>query len=225
MPGLQQVFELTETAPISSFAANAIMICLYQRYYKHIQSSCNETSHAFWETHYSIDKAINHCRTTLLAQHMNGNSGENPASIALRMNLDTIKINLHETALVKVEKDQLPANLATDAISNCVSGVTDIVKALQLGMRLTGTKQETFRQLDRFLVWPITTSIQVCFRMLYSGEEDATPYINSLRVLSNGMKELIDPEHIAPGLLEKAEARVAEAARSTRKKRTLDDEL
>ncbi|RFU73860.1 transcriptional regulatory [Trichoderma arundinaceum] len=197
MPGLQQVFELSETAPLSSFAANAVMICLYQRYYSHIQSSYNEASHAFWETHYAIDKAINHCRTTLLAQHMNGNSGDDPLAIALRMNLNTLKINLHETALIKVEKDQLPVNLATDAISKCASAVTDIVKAVQL----------------------------VCFRMLYNGEDDATPYINSLRILSNAMKELIDPEHIAPGLLEKAEARVADAARSTRKKRTFDDEL
>ncbi|KAL5084591.1 hypothetical protein Trisim1_011593 [Trichoderma cf. simile WF8] len=225
MPGLQQVFDLNETAPISSFAANAIMICLYQRYYSHIQSAYSEASHAFWETHYAIDKSLNHCRTTLLAQHMNGNSGENPTSIALRMNLNALKINLHETVLIKVEKDQLPVNLATDAVAQCVCAVTDIVQAVQLGMRLTGNKLETFRHLDRFLVWPITTSIQVCFRMLYNGEDDATPYINSLRILSNAMKDLIDPEHIAPGLLEKAEARVAEAARSTRKKRTVDDEL
>ncbi|KAH6603965.1 hypothetical protein Trco_007411 [Trichoderma cornu-damae] len=225
MPGLQQVFELSETAPMSSFAANAVMISLYQRYYSHIQSSYKEASHAFWETHYAIDKAINHCRTTLLAQHMNGNSGDDPLAVALRMNLNTLKINLHETALIKVEKDQLPVNLAADAISKCSSAVTDIVKAVQLGMRLTGNKLETFRQLDRFFVWPITTSIQVCFRMLYNGEDDATPYINSLRILSNAMKELIDPEHIAPGLLEKAEARVADAARSTRKKRAFDDEL
>ncbi|KAL6861998.1 fungal-specific transcription factor domain-containing protein [Trichoderma novae-zelandiae] len=223
MPDLQQVFELTETAPISSFAANAIVISLYQQYYSHIQSSYSQASHTFWETYYAIDKSINHCRTTLLAQHMNGSN--HPPSIALRMNLNTIKISLHETALIKVEKDKLPVSLAADAISQCVTAVDDIVKAIQLGMRLTGNKLETFRQLDRFLVWPITTSIQVCFRMLYNGEDDATPYINSLRVLSNAMKELIDPEHIAPGLLEKAEARVAEAAQTTRKKRTLDVQL
>ncbi|KAL7929930.1 fungal-specific transcription factor domain-containing protein [Trichoderma chlorosporum] len=219
MPRLQQVFELTETAPISSFAANAIMICLYQRYYIHVQSAYNlEASHAFWETHYAIDQSIKHCRITLLAQHMNGNSGDNPASIALRMNLNALNINLHETVLLKIEKDQLPVNVAADAVAKCVSSVTDIVKAIQLGMRLTGNKLETFRQLDRFLVWPITTSIQVCFRMLYNGEDDTTPCINSLRVLSNAMKDLIDPEHITPGLLEKAEARLAEAAQSARMK-------
>lgn len=225
MPGLQQVFELSETAPLSSFAANAVMICLYQRYYDHIQSSHNEASYAFWETHYAIDKAINHCRTTLLAQHMNGNSGDDPLAIGMRMSLNTLKINLHETALFKVEKEQLPTNLATEAREQCASAVTDIVKAVQLGMKLAGNKLETFRHLDRFFVWPITTAIQVCFRILYNGEEDAVPCINSLHILSSAMKELIDPEHIPPGLLEKAEAKIAEAARSTRTRRVFDGDL
>jgi hypothetical protein len=221
---LQQVFELTETAPLSSFAADTVMICLYQRYYKHIRSSYNETSHGFWETHYAIAKAIEHCRTTLLAPHMNGNSGDDPMAIGLRMNLNTLKINLHEAALFKIEKDQLPENLATDANSNCVSAVTDIVKAVQVGVQLTGNKMVTFRQLDRFFVWPITTSIQVCFRMLYGGKNDVTPYISFLRILSSAMTELVDPEHIAPGLLENAE-KMAETAQNTWNRRTFNNEL
>lgn len=218
MPRLDQVFELTEPISLSSFAADTLMVSLYQRYFRHIESSYNETSQKFWETHNAIDKAVEHCRTTLLASHMNGNSGNDPLAIGLRMNLNTVKVNLHETVLFRVDKDQLPEFLATDANSKCVFAVTDIVKAVQAGMQLTGNKSVTFQHLGRFFVWPITTAIQVCFRMLYDGTGEFASYIGYLRILSHAMKELIDPEQIPPGLLESAEARIADAARSVRKK-------
>lgn len=218
MPRLDQVFELTETISLSSFAADNLMISLYQRYFRHAESSYNETSQGFWETHYAIDKLVEHCRTTLLAPHMNGNSGNDPLAIGLRMNLNTLKVNLHETALFRVERDQLPENLAIDANCKCAFAVTDIVRALQVGMQLTGSRAVTFRQLDRFFVWPITTAIQVCFRMLYNGKGEYAPYIGFLRILSHAMKEIIDPDQIPPGLLENAEAKIADAARSVGKK-------
>lgn len=218
MPRLDQVFDLTETVLLSSFAANTLMISLYQRYFRHVESSYNERSQGFWETHYAIDNAVEHCRATLLAPHMNGNSGNDPLAVGLRMNLDSIKINLHETALFRVEKDQLPENLATDANSKCAFAVTDIVRTVQVGLQLTGSRAVTFRQLSRFFVWPITTAIQVCFRMLYTGTGDFASYISFLRILSHAMKEIIDPDQIPPGLLENAEAKIADAARGVRRK-------
>lgn len=217
MPRLDQVFDLTETS-LSSFAANTLMISLYQRYFRHVESSYNETSQGFWETHYAIDKAIEHCRTTLLVPHMNGDCGNDPLAIGLRMNLNSIKMNLHETALFRVQKDQLPENLATDANCKCAFAVTDIVKTVQVGMQLTGSRAATFRQLSRFFVWPITTAIQVCFRMLYSGTGDFTSYISFLRILSHAMKEIIDPDQIPPELFENAEAKIADATRGKRRK-------
>jgi hypothetical protein len=218
MPRLDQVFDLTETVPLSSFAANTLMISLFQRYFRHVESSFDETSQGFWETHYAIDKAVEHCRTTLLAPHMNGDSGNDPLALGLRMNLNTIKINLHETARFRVEKDQLPENLAIDANSKCAFAVTDIVKTVQVGMQLTGSRAATFGQLSRFFVWPLTTAIQVCFRMLYNGIGDFASYISFLHILSQAMKEIIDPEEIPSGLLENAEAKIADATRSIRKK-------
>ncbi|EHK47206.1 uncharacterized protein TrAtP1_010137 [Trichoderma atroviride] len=217
MPRLDQVFDLTEVS-LSSFAANTLMISLYQRYFRHVESSYNEKSQGFWETHYAIDKAIEHCRTTLLVPHMNGSCGYDPLAIGLRMNLNAIRLNLHETALFRVQKDQLPENLAMDANFKCAFAVTDIVKTVQVGMQLTGSRAATFRQLSRFFVWPITTAIQVCFRMLYSGTGDFASYISFLRILSHAMKEIINPDQIPPGLFETAEAEIADATRRIRKK-------
>ncbi|KAL7918089.1 fungal-specific transcription factor domain-containing protein [Trichoderma austrokoningii] len=215
MPRQDQVFEPTK---MSSFAANTFMISLYQRYFKHVESSYDETSQGFWETHYAIDKTIEHYRTTLLTPHMNGDCGKDPLAIGLRMNLNAIKINLHQTALFRVEKDQLPGNLAMDANSKCAFAVADTVKTVQAGMQLTGNRAVSFRQLSRFFVWPITTAIQVCFRMLYNGIGNSASYISFLRILSHAMKEIIDPEEIPLGLLESAQVKIADAARSIRRK-------
>ena len=223
MPNLQQTFDLTEPTHLSSFSGTTVMIALYQRCFCHIQSSAQDaTSHAFWETHYRIDKAICHARTILLSQHVSGHS-EDPLSIALRMNLNSVEINLHEAAITKAQNDDLPAALATEALAKCIVAATDMAEAVQIGRRLTDKRLEGFRQLDQFLIWPITTAIQVCFRMLQNGDKDVSSHINSLRTLSTSMRELVDPEYIAPGLLEKADAMVAEAERSTKKSRAPEE--
>ncbi|RYP01289.1 hypothetical protein DL766_003773 [Monosporascus sp. MC13-8B] len=222
MPSLQLVFELSQTPPLSSFAATAIMVSLYRRCSDHIQSSLRDESYAFWETHYHIGKVISHCRKNLMVQHLSSYSSNDPLCLTLRMCLDTVEINLHEAALAKAQTDELPVSLTTESISKCVSAASGIVEAAQLGQQLTDKKLEMFRQLDHFLILPITAAIQVCFRMLYHGEENMASAVNSLRVLSSFMRDVVDPEHIAPGLLEKAEAQVADAEPLSKKRRVLE---
>lgn len=219
MPSLQQIFQLAEPPPLSLFAATIIMVSLYRRCSDHAESALHEASHAFWETHYCIDKAISQCRTHLFSQYIGGHGSDEPMSLTLRMNLDAVAVSLHEAALAKVEKDELPASLTTESISKCISAAVDIVEAVSQGQRLTGNSLQKFQQLDQFLVLPITTAIHFCFRMLYHGEGDATPYINCLSVLSSSVRNLIGAENIAPGLLEKADTQVAEAAPLAKRRR------
>jgi len=219
MRSLSQLFDsdISEKIPLSSFAGIVVMVYLYLRCTNHIKSSSQQQSHNFWETHYSISKAIDLCRTSLLVEHLNGNSMDDPVSTALRMSVDTVEVMLHECALLKVQKDELPNLLATDAISKCTSAATDIVESLQMGERLPGRKLESFQQLNNFHTWPITTAIQICCRMLYNGYENTLTYIHIIRTLSSSTttKVLIDQQLIAPGLLEKADALVISAEQST----------
>ncbi|PHH58427.1 hypothetical protein CDD82_3039 [Ophiocordyceps australis] len=260
MPSLHQVFEAEGKSSPSSFAANVIMVSLYQRCFEHIQSSQHEASHAFWETHYSIDKALAHCRNSVMAQHMNSSgsqgpkaatststststrhgsrhdsrhgsrqnsihnsttapSDQDPISLAIRMNIAAIEVSLHEAALAKVEREKLPSGLAAEAVSKCMAAASEIVSAVQLGRRLGDCRAEIFQQLDQFLIWPMTTAMQVCFRGLVHREGDHDErFVAMLEILAKAMKDFIDPEHIAPGLLDKAEASVAEAQEAAVKK-------
>ncbi|KAI2838666.1 transcriptional regulator family: Fungal Specific TF [Aspergillus niger] len=210
MPSIQQIeTEISAEVSVSSFSGTLIMVSLYRRCIDHTISQMNRP-HAFWETHYSIDKAINHYRGNLLSHHVNNDFSDDPRSLSLRMNLAAVEITLHETALVKVQKDKLPAVLATEAISKCITAATDIAITVQLGQRLTGKKLEIFKHHDRFLVWPMTMAIQTCSRMLdMRGNVDVDPCIENLRVLAAAMKELVSPKHVRPGLLEKIDAWMA----------------
>jgi hypothetical protein len=55
--------------------------------------------------------------------------------------------------------------------------------------------------------------------MLYHShsQEDAKPYIEFLRILTNLIKDYIDPDQIDPALLHKVNDRVAELERGARK--------
>lgn len=138
------------------------MVYLYRRCMEHMTSQWSQHHlSAFWETHYALEKAIHHCRNKLLSRHIIGDSSDDPRSLALRMNLAAVEISLHETALLKAQKDKPPPMLADVAVSKCISGAAEIADVVQLMQRLTGEKIETFRRHDLFLIWPMTLAIQL----------------------------------------------------------------
>ncbi|KAI1734292.1 fungal-specific transcription factor domain-containing protein [Xylaria scruposa] len=220
MPSLRQVFEISERPPLSTFAASVIMVSLYQRCFGHTQASIKESSYSFWETHYLISKEISYCRENLLSEHFTGSSSDHGLSITMRMHVDTVDIMLHDLALTKAQNSGLPAGIVTESLSKCSLAATDIVLTAEMGQRLAGHDLERFRQLDSFLVWPITTAIQACFRLLYSREADASLYIKQLRMLAAAMRDLINPDNIPMDLLKKVDDRVAEAGRPIRSENT-----
>ncbi|CAN8101890.1 unnamed protein product [Discula destructiva] len=120
------------------------------------------------------------------------------------MNLATVGILLHETALLKVEQEELPQMLAMEATSKCIYEATEIVEAVKMGQQLTGKKMEAFRQLDRHVVWPITTAFKLCLRMLARKENGDLS--GHLYVLASAIKDYISPVHLPPGLFVEVEA-------------------
>lgn len=222
LPSLHQVSELPENTYLSSFAGTIIMISLYRRCFDHIKSSLRQTpSYPFWVTHYCIDKSIRDCRSNLLTRHLVGQNTDDPLSLTLRMNLAAVEICLNEPAIAKVEQEQLPTALSAEAIARCQHAATDILEAVQLGPQLMGKQLEAFRQSSLFFIWPITMAIQACFRILSYGENDNSTYINSLQMLSNSMRELIDAEHLPTALLEKVDNRIAEVERPEKRRKRI----
>ncbi|KAJ5817282.1 hypothetical protein N7447_009515 [Penicillium robsamsonii] len=208
MPTLQQVFnsEVSPDTPISPFVGNAIMIFLYRQYLDHTRPSLQDQTYAFWEAHYRIDKAIKYCRTSLLARHLGGDSSLEPLSLVFRMNMDAVEMCLHKTALQKGRDDELPAALMADSTSKCMAAAQDVADALLVTRQLWGQRLDAFRQLDQFIVWPITTAIQNCLDRMKQGEREAHAgyYARVLRVLISAVSDLLQPGTISTALLEEA---------------------
>jgi len=215
MPCLQGVFtrESPGKAQLSSFAGVVIMISLYRQCFDHMKSPSPSTICSFWETHYKLEKAITRCRSAMLGPYLNGQSSDDPNCLTLRMNLDTVEINLHKTALLQTEMDQLPATLAVEASSKCTASIVDMVAALKIAEGMNGTKRDQLEQLNCFLVWPISTAIESCLNLLDRSFNTGDANANCLRVFTSVSKTLLDSKNLAPGLLEKADARLAEFER------------
>ncbi|KAI1381395.1 fungal-specific transcription factor domain-containing protein [Hypoxylon crocopeplum] len=214
MPTLSQICE-AKNVQLSSFAGVVIMIFVYRRIFDHIQAWIEQPSYPFWDTHYATDKIITHCRSHLIGPHIivptQGHS--DVLAILLRMNLGGLEIKLHEIAITKIDKEKLPTALTTEAIVRCQSAAMDIVDAVRSGQRLKGRDMEIFRHSNLFYAKTMTKAIQAYMWMLNHLKNNAPAHINALRMLSNSMRELIDPKHLRPGLLEQVDAKVAEAER------------
>ncbi|KAL8283084.1 hypothetical protein RB601_008815 [Gaeumannomyces tritici] len=77
MPSMQQLFNagVPLETPVSGFVGNTIMIFLYRQYLYHTRRPRQQgdaISGAFWDSHYSIEKAIAYCRNCLLSHHLGG---------------------------------------------------------------------------------------------------------------------------------------------------------
>lgn len=218
MPALQQVCE-ADDAQLSSFAGVIIIVSIYQRCFDHSQAWLQQPSYAFWDAHYAIDRLIILCRDSLLASHISTHNQETSDVLALllRMSIGALEIKLHEVAWAKIEKEKLPSILTTEAISRCQAATTYILGAIQVGQQLKGSASETFRRASVFYAKTITKAIESCVWMIDHPENKVTTHINVMRILSDSLRELVDPRHLRLGFLEQVEAKIADAKRSKKK--------
>ncbi|CAJ2505536.1 Uu.00g129300.m01.CDS01 [Anthostomella pinea] len=220
MPPLGQVFDLSRDVKVSFFAGTAIMVAMYRRCFDHIYTWAHVPSYPFWDTHYGIDSLIAHSRENLLEQYceLDGNSTDRPLCIILRMNMAAVEINLHETAIAKVNNEHLPSSLATEAMTKCESGARDIEDAVRAGQRLRGRDLATFQHASPLFTWPMTKAMQAYLWVLHHRKDNINTCINGLRTLAASARELIDSDQLVPELLEQIDARLAEADRSKKRR-------
>ncbi|KAK2599080.1 hypothetical protein QQS21_005421 [Conoideocrella luteorostrata] len=209
---LQQIFEISDETTPSALGSVMLMISLYKCLQNHTQL-LRGVKHAFWETHFTMARAVSHCQNSVLTPRVLGCKPDDPLFLTLRVNMDAIDICLHNIALDKVKNERLAAGVIVESISRCISATNSIVEAIQLAQALCGSRLVALKQLDYFLVWPINTAIHFCFRMLRLGEGDVDNYIKSLRILSTVMRDFIDADHVDSALLAQADDKIAHVDR------------
>lgn len=213
MPTLESVFEAPETPTcLSPFAGMVIVATLYRRCRNLIHKSLQGSLYPFWDTYYQIDKLISRTRSLLLGEHLeiDDKTSHDPLSLIVSMNLAAVEISLSELVISKVENEQLRCTPSAEAISRCISASSCVVEAIRAGMRRPG-KELIFKQSGALFTWAMTAAIQTYLWMLLNGKSNVSTHIESLRFLSEAMRELVGPMFIRPGLLEQVDAKIAEA--------------
>lgn len=145
MPSLKTAATLSRTGLLSSFAGTVLMVSLYCRCLQHFRASheqdnSHDLSYGFWLHHYQLDQEVTNCSTRLLS-HLNSHARpDDPMALALSMNFCAVTISLHEAAIAKARKGNLPATLITESENRCLAAAMEIVGIVQLSHQLDPSK-------------------------------------------------------------------------------------
>ncbi|KAI0529972.1 fungal-specific transcription factor domain-containing protein [Xylaria digitata] len=193
LPTLEQAFEIQEATNLSAFAGNIMVASIYRRCLDHMTS---------WTQNLCFDS----------------HKADRPLSIILRVNLAAVAIGLHETAIAKVENEQLPKSLWNEAATKCQSASQEIEEGMRCSMRLGAPESTIIRQSSVFYTWALTKAIAVQVKVLEHHQNITPARINGLRALTKLTRELTAPEHVSLKLLEQVDNKLAETE-TLRKKR------
>ncbi|EXJ77443.1 hypothetical protein A1O3_09669 [Capronia epimyces CBS 606.96] len=123
---------------LSSFGGMILMSTLYGRNLTHLhrpseQDNDHDLNGAFWKRHRSLDNIL--LNTSLsLPPHLRLPAGINdPNTVFVNMNIHTATICLHQAAIFKADKNQLPAQISAESKRRCIVAadqVTNIMKMI-----------------------------------------------------------------------------------------------
>ena len=220
MPTLQQVLQMPRCTSLSPFANCAVMVAIYRQCFDHINDWTQLSSYPFWDTYFRIDQLISNCRDNKFSQHlgMYGSASDRPLCLMIRIILAAVEIKLHETAITKVENEHLPVSISNEAVTKCQLGARVIEETVRTGQRLAGEELQIFQQSSHIFAWAMTKAIQTNLWMLHHRKDNVATLVDALRSLSLSTRELVDPRHLRPGLLEQVDAKISEAERLQKKR-------
>ena len=145
MPPLNHATTLSETRLISVFAGVVLMVSLICRSLKHFEASyeqdqTGDLSYGFWLHHYQIDKTVADYSTNLLGHLTSEARLDDPIALCLNMHLCAISISLHEAAIDKAQKGNLPKTVVAGSESRCTAAAMEIVEDVRIIQQMIPSK-------------------------------------------------------------------------------------
>ena len=138
---LEEAMEPQQAAQLSSFAGVVLVTHLFGRNLTHLhRPEPNQEEHdmngPFWKRHRSMDNDL--LRTALqLPSHLRLPSGiRNPNVVFLNFALHTSTICLHQAAIFKAEKHQVPKNIIEQSRTRCILAAAEIASVMRLTSHL-----------------------------------------------------------------------------------------
>lgn len=121
---------------LSGFGGVILMACLFGRNLTHLHrpSPTDEDSDLngeFWKRHRDLDNILLNISLSL-PQQLRLPSGSSDANVVfLNMNIHTSTICLHQAAIFKADKNQMPARISAESKVRCISAAAEIATIMR----------------------------------------------------------------------------------------------
>lgn len=187
-PTLADVLEGRHCEDLSSFAGVCLLSALFGRNLTHLHRPTqgddeHDLNGGYWRRHRQIDSIL--LNTALaLPGHLRLPYGVNDPNIVFtNMNIHTSTICLHQAAIFKADKHQLPAQISAESKRRCIVAASEITSIMKLCCH------QDLGTLNPFIAFCLYVSARVFVQYLKTRREDAT-VLASLSFLLSAMAAL-----------------------------------
>ncbi|KAF3481469.1 C6 transcription factor [Arthroderma uncinatum] len=187
-PSLAEVISGQETGSLSPYAATILLACMFGRNLHHLHRvTANDKDHdlhgEFWKRHRALDNILLHTSLSL-PNHLRLPDGiHDPEIIFCNMCIHTSTICLHQAAIHKAEKHDMPATISTESKRRCIIAADQITNIMKLVSHVDLTT------LNPFLVFCLYVAARVFVQYLKSRPQDQA-IRSSLQFLLSAMNAL-----------------------------------
>jgi len=198
-PSLDNVRRSEGAASLSPFAGVVLMAHFFGCNLIHLQRpEPDERDHdlqgAFWKRHRSMDNTL--LNTSLnLPLHLRLPAGiRDPNTVFLNMNIHTSTICLHQAAVFKAEKNNMPNSVIEQSRTRCLLAASEITSVMRLISHLDVSG------MNPFMAFCLYIAARVFVHFLKSSPDDQE-VCASLRFLLNAMNALKRTQPITESFL------------------------
>ena len=122
---------------LSSFASIVLMACLFGRNLIHLhRPDADDRDHdlngEFWRRHRNMDNILLNISLSMPPHLKLPNGLSNPNIVFTNMNIHTSAICLHQAAIYKASKKQLPASINSESKMRCLSAANEITAIMRM---------------------------------------------------------------------------------------------
>ncbi|KAM5442131.1 hypothetical protein MferCBS31731_002961 [Microsporum ferrugineum] len=159
------------TGSLSSYAANVLLACMFGRNLHHLHRvTTNDRDHdlngEFWKRHRALDNILLHTSLSL-PNHLRLPEGINSPEIVFgNMCIHASTICLHQAAIYKAEKHDMPGQISTESKRRCIIAADQITNIMKM------VSHTDLTRLNPFLVFCLYVAARVFVQYLKSRPQD-----------------------------------------------------
>jgi hypothetical protein len=136
-PSLEQAFKQSAVNYISPFSGVILITCLLGRNLTHLhrptsQDNEEDLNGAFWQRHRNLESILSNIALALPDHLRLPMALPDPNVVFMNMLLHTSVICLHQAAIFKADKNNLPQHIISESRSRCVTGAAEITRIMRM---------------------------------------------------------------------------------------------